>query len=216
MSPPASQPGENHVEPEAESQQTTRVTSRDRLVILGQWLGLGALVGVICGAASAAFLWLLERATTFRTQHEVIVYTLPVAEPRDRVDLPSASARPSRPATTSVIDTVSDEGPGKLPLRMAPMVLIGTVLTHLFGGSAGREGTGVQMGASLTDWAVSHRTKVGKHVRAGSCSRRSVAAGFGSVFGTLIAGAVFGLEFVVLGRIEYDALVPALVASVVG
>jgi H+/Cl- antiporter ClcA len=111
-----------------------------------------------------------------------------------------------------VIDTLHDEGP-ELPLRMAPMVLVGTVLTHLFGGSAGREGTAVQMGASLADW-VSHRLR-GKRVRR-QLLAAGVAGGFGSVFGTPIAGAVFGLEVVVLGRLEYDALVPALVASVVG
>jgi H+/Cl- antiporter ClcA len=70
------------------------------------------------------------------------------------------------------------------------------------------------MGASLTDW-VSHRLRVSRQVRR-QLLAAGVAGGFGSVFGTPIAGAVFGLEFVVLGRIEYDALVPALVASVIG
>jgi len=70
------------------------------------------------------------------------------------------------------------------------------------------------MGASLTDW-VSHRLRVGPRVRR-QLLAAGVAGGFGSVFGTPIAGTVFGLEFVVLGRIEYDALVPALVAALVG
>jgi H+/Cl- antiporter ClcA len=112
-----------------------------------------------------------------------------------------------------VIDTIHDEGP-ESPLRMAPMVLLGTVATHLFGGSAGREGTAVQMGASLAD-AISHRLGLRGTLRR-QLLAAGVAGGFGSVFGTPIAGTVFGLEFVVLGRIEYDALVPALVAALVG
>jgi len=112
-----------------------------------------------------------------------------------------------------VIDTIHDGGP-EIPFRMMPMVLIGTVLTHLFGGSAGREGTAVQMGASLADY-LSHRARLARPLRR-QLLAAGIAAGFGSVFGTPVAGAVFGLEVVVLGRLEYEALVPALVASLVG
>lgn len=188
------------------------MTGRERLAALGQWILLGTLVGVLCGAASAAFLWLLERATELRTGHEIIVYTLPVAGLAIGW-IYERFGQSIKAGNNLVIDTIHDEGP-EIPLRMAPMVLIGTVLTHVFGGSAGREGTAVQMGASITDW-VSHRLKVGAHVRR-QLLAAGVAGGFGSVFGTPIAGTVFGLEFIVLGRIEYDALVPALVASVVG
>lgn len=183
-----------------------------RLSVLGQWLVLGSTVGVLCGAASALFLWLLEFATAFRGRHEAIVYALPVAGLLLGL-IYERFGTAIKTGNNLVIDTIHDAGP-ELPLRMAPMVMVGTVLTHAFGGSAGREGTAVQMGASITDW-VSHRLRVGKNVRR-QLLAAGVAAGFGSVFGTPIAGAVFGLEFVVLGRIAYDALVPALVASVVG
>lgn len=169
-------------------------------------------MGAICGAGSALFLWLLERATAFRTTHEVIVYTLPVAGLVIGW-IYERFGQSIQGGNNLVIDTIHDEGP-ELPLRMAPMVLVGTVLTHVFGGSAGREGTAIQMGASFTDW-VSHRLRVAKHIRR-QLLAAGVAGGFGSVFGTPIAGMVFGLEFIVLGRIEYDALVPALVASVIG
>jgi len=188
------------------------VTRRDPLTALPQWIGLGALIGVACGAASALFLFLLERATHFRGSHETIVYTLPLAGLVIGW-LYERFGHSIKAGNNLVIDTLHDGGP-ELPLRMAPMVLLGTVLTHLFGGSAGREGTAVQMGASLAD-AIAHRFRVTAPVRR-QLLAAGVAGGFGSVFGTPVAGAVFGLEVVVLGHIDYAALVPALVASVVG
>lgn len=188
------------------------MTWRTRLNALAQWLVLGALVGVFCGAASALFLYLLEEATDYRGGHELLVYLLPLAGLVIGV-LYARFGESIKAGNNLVIDTIHDEGP-EIPFRMLPMVLVGTVLTHLFGGSAGREGTAVQMGASLSDY-ISHRLKLGRELRL-QLLAAGVAGGFGSVFGTPIAGAVFGLEFVVLGRIEYGALVPALVASVVG
>jgi H+/Cl- antiporter ClcA len=188
------------------------VTRRAQLRAVAQWTGLGAIVGACCGAASAAFLFLLEAVTGYRDGHELIVYLLPVAG----LAIGAVYARygqPIRGGNNLVIDTIHDGGP-EIPIRMLPMVLVGTLLTHLFGGSAGREGTAVQMGASLSDY-LSHRAKLGPELR-GQLLAAGVAGGFGSVFGTPIAGAIFGLEFVVLGRIRYNALVPALVASIVG
>jgi H+/Cl- antiporter ClcA len=193
-------------------QPRARMTTRERSSVLLQWIALGSLVGVLCGAASAMFLWLLEQATQFRNRHELIVYSLPLAGLAIGF-VYERFGQSVKAGNNLVIDTIHDDGP-EIPLRMAPLVLIGTVLTHLFGGSAGREGTAVQMGASLTDWA-SHRLGLSKPMRL-QLLAAGVAAGFGSVFGTPIAGTLFGLEFVVLGRLEYDALVPALVASLVG
>lgn len=185
---------------------------RAALLTLTRWVTLGALVGALCGAASALFLFLLAWVTHFREGHEHIVYLLPLAGALigwiyERLGQSIAGGN------DLVIDTIHDDGP-RLPLRMAPLVLIGTVLTHLFGGSAGREGTAVQMGASLADAAL-HRLRLSGPLRR-QVLAAGVAGGFGSVFGTPIAGALFGLEFVVLGRLEYDALLPALTASLLG
>lgn len=182
------------------------------LRLIAEWVLLGAAVGAVSGAASALFLCVLQRATDLRTGHEFLVYCLPLAGlligwVYERFGRSIAGG------SDLIIDTIHDEGP-RLPLRMAPLVLVGTVLTHLFGGSAGREGTAVQMGASLAD-ALLERLKLTGPLRR-QLLAAGVAGGFGSVFGTPIAGALFGLEFVVLGRIEYDALLPALVASLLG
>jgi len=185
---------------------------RAGLLTLVRWVGLGGLVGIISGAASALFLFALQNATDFRQRHEIMVYSLPVAGALIGL-IYQRFGRSIAAGSNLVIDTIHDDGP-RLPLRMAPMVLVGTVLTHCFGGSAGREGTAVQMGASLAD-SVSHALRLKGPLRR-QLLAAGVAGGFGSVFGTPVAGAVFGLEFIVLGRIEYDALVPALVASVLG
>jgi H+/Cl- antiporter ClcA len=101
-----------------------------------------------------------------------------------------------------------------VPSRMAPLVLIGTLITHLFGGSAGREGTAVQMGGSLAGtWA--------RWLRLNEEDTRillmsGVAAGFGAVFGTPLAGAIFAIEVLAIGRLSYQALIPCLIASIIG
>lgn len=173
---------------------------------------LGALVGVVCGCASALFLTMLEWVTATRVADERWVWALPLGGLAIGLVYARFGAR-VRAGNNLIIDTIHDGGP-EVPLRMAPMVLLGTVSAHLFGASVGREGTAVQMGASLADF-LSHRFKLPAALRAQLLSA-GVAGGFGSVFGTPIAGAIFGLEFVRKGHVKYAALLPALVAAVVG
>jgi H+/Cl- antiporter ClcA/CBS domain-containing protein len=112
-----------------------------------------------------------------------------------------------------VIDEVN-RNRSRIPLRMAPLVLLGTVVTHLFGGSAGREGTAIQMGASLAD-GVRRVLRLNQEDRRLSLMA-GISGGFGSVFGVPVAGAVFGMEVQGVGRIYYEGLIPCLVASYVG
>ncbi|RYY18475.1 MAG: voltage-gated chloride channel protein, partial [Sphingobacteriaceae bacterium] len=102
---------------------------------------------------------------------------------------------------------------GGVPWQMAPAVLITTVITHLFGGSAGREGTAVQIGGSMAalfgTWFKLEKADLQLVLTAG------VAAGFGAVFGTPVTGAIFALEVLSIGQIKYTALLPALMASLV-
>jgi H+/Cl- antiporter ClcA len=185
---------------------------RERASALFQWTWLGCAIGVACGVSSAAFLLLLEQATRFREEHEVVVYALPLAGVLIGL-VYDRWGKPIKGGNNLIIDTIHDNA-GQIPLRMAPMVFIGTILTHVFGGSAGREGTAVQMGGSLADY-IALRFRVSKDTRP-QLIAAGIAGGFGAVFGTPIAGALFGLEVVCIGRIEYAALAPALIASVVG
>lgn len=94
---------------------------------------------------------------------------------------------------------------------MAPLVYVGTVLTHLFGGSAGREGTGVQMGGAIADW-MSRLFRMHPYDRK-IMVQIGISAGFASIFGTPLAGAVFGLEVIVVGRMRYDAIFPIFLSA---
>ncbi len=179
------------------------------------WLGsfgLAALVGVITGLASALFLVALDVATDFRVGHEVIVYALPLAGLAIGCCY-QRFGQSAKGGTNLVIDaTIDNEAP--IPTRLAPMVLLGTVFTHLFGGSAGREGTAVQMGGSLADW-VARRWQLSGEARR-QLIAAGVAGGFGSVFGTPIAGTIFALELATVGRLDVRRLPPALIAATVG
>jgi H+/Cl- antiporter ClcA len=96
---------------------------------------------------------------------------------------------------------------------MAPLILVGTLVTHLFGGSAGREGTALQMGGGIAATFARLLKLESQSVRI--LLMAGVAAGFGSIFGTPIAGAVFALEVLIVGRVQYDALIPCFFAAVI-
>jgi H+/Cl- antiporter ClcA len=173
---------------------------------------LGAAVGAMCGAASALFLWLLEHVTATRTEHPGLVYLLPLAG-LGIGELYGRIGESVRTGNNLVLERVHGLGP-RLPRRMAPLVLVGTLLTHLFGGSAGREGTAVQMGSSLAD-SLAHALRCDGETRRRLLGA-GMAGGFGSVFGTPIAGCVFAMEVATVGHVDGRALVPALTAALVG
>ena len=179
-------------------------------------LGMGSLVGVLSGAASAGFLWLLERVIRAREAHVWLLFLLPVFG-MVSAWLYARWGRDAEGGSALILDEVL-EFRGRVPSRMAPLVLIGTLLTHLGGGSAGREGTAVQMGASLgrtvgklpLRWLHLTRSRQRLLIMAG------VSAGFGSLFGTPVAGALFGMEVIAIGKIHYEGLLVCLAASFVG
>lgn len=168
-------------------------------------------LSLIVGSAVALFLWLLEAATAARFAEPALIGLLPFAG-IGIVWFYREFGGNSGKGNNLILDHIHEPAAGRIPLRMAPLVLFATVITHLFGGSAGREGTAVQMGGSI----AARLTEV---FRFNPETRRlylmcGVAAGFGAVFGTPIAGAVFALEVIVVGKIRYEALFPCLIASI--
>ena len=188
------------------------MTLNDRIRGLAKWLWLGTGVGALCGVGAAIFLWLLGEATTFRQTNVWMVYLLPFAG--WGTGWVYARYGQNIKGGNNLVVATANLGTGQVPARMAPMVVVGTVVTHLFGGSAGREGTAVQMGASLASW-FSSKLKLTGETRS-QMFIAGISGGFGAVFGTPIAGAIFALEVAVIGRLGYRALIPALTSAVVG
>lgn len=174
------------------------------------WTALIMPVSIVMGSIVAFFLWLLDIATVARWGNMWLIYFLPFAGLLITF-LYKSYGKNSDAGNNLIMDEIHKPG-GGIPARMTPLVLFATVITHLFGGSAGREGTAVQMGGSISSlfskwYKLKHRDKR-------ILLMCGMAAGFGAVFGTPIAGAIFAMEVLAIGRIKYDALIPCFIASV--
>jgi len=187
-------------------------TQGEVIVGLLRWIGLGMLVGVLGGAAAAVFLKSLHWATVTFHRDGWLLWFLPLAGLAIGLTYHYGGGR-SVEGNNLILDEIH-EPTDWVPRRMAPMVLVGTVVTHLFGGSAGREGTAIQMSGSLTDAASRLFRLHGEDRRIMLVT--AIAGGFGAVFGVPLAGAVFALEVQSVGRLRYEPLVPCLAASVTG
>ncbi|WP_400191400.1 chloride channel protein [Hymenobacter sp. B81] len=185
-----------------------------QLLFLLRWVVLAGLVSLLAGTASAGFLVALAWVTRHRELHPALLLLLPAGGLAVGLLYHYLGQSVAR-GNNQLIEAMQQPGAG-VPLRMAPLVLLGTLLTHLVGGSAGREGTAVQMGGALA--AALYRRLPARQLRLRPRERRlllvaGVSAGFASVFGTPLAGAVFGLEVGRLGRLRYAALLPGVLAA---
>ena len=186
--------------------------SKSALIIyLLKWLGLSTVIGVLMGSVSAVFLKLLDWATLTRENSSYLLYFLPVGGFLTAL-LYHFYGQDVKKGNNLILDEIH-KPKNILKLRMAPMILLGTIVTHLFGGSAGREGTAVQIGASISD-QLTHIFKFNKTDRK-NLLIAGMAAGFGSVFGTPLAGGIFGLEVFLMGKMKYESLLPAFFSSII-
>ena len=176
---------------------------------LVKWLMLAVLVGGIVGTASTLFSFALKGVTNYRKENGWMFYLLPVMG-LIIVFLYEKFGKEDG-GTNQVLSTVRSQD--DVPILSAPLIFISTALTHLAGGSAGREGAAIQLGGSITNqlgrWI--HLDEEDRHVIV-MCG---MSAAFSALFGTPMAAAVFALEVVSVGVMYYTALMPCMIASLI-
>jgi len=174
-----------------------------------KWMALAILTGVVVGGASSVFAICIRWVTAFRADNKWMFLLLPVAGliivfMYQRLDKNDGG-------TNQVLSTIRSKD--DVPLKSAPLIFVSTVLTHLTGGSAGREGAAIQLGGSIANqlgrWI--HLDEEDRHVIV-MCG---MSAAFSALFGTPMAAAVFALEVVSVGVMYYTALMPCMIASLV-
>ena len=175
-------------------------------------LVLGVVVGVIGGGVAYAFLRTLNWVNTTRNDNENLIYFLPLAGLAIGLMYHHFGERVAN-GSNLVLEEIHEPGAG-VPRRMAPMVFLATAISHLFGASTGREGAGIQITASVAD-------TIAKPFSPSPETRKlllitAISAAFGGLFGVPIGGMVFALEVQENGRIRYEAMLPALLAGLVG
>ncbi len=183
---------------------------RKNVTAFVKWLAFACLIGIITGLVGTAFHYALDWATETRTANSWLIYLLPIAGL-----IIVASYHVTRmeddKGTEFVIGAVRE---GRvLRFRTAPLIFLGTVLTHLTGGSAGREGAALQLGGCISG-------SLGKLLRLDDKDERIItmcgmAGGFSALFGTPLAAAVFAMEVESIGVMYYAALVPCVLSALI-
>jgi H+/Cl- antiporter ClcA len=176
-----------------------------------KWLAIYILVGGIVGSATAFFLQSLDYVTILRTNHIWVVYFLPMAGLVIGL-LYYYYGDAANKGNNLLIEThhslENGETPKPIPFKMAPMVFLSTLLTHIVGGSAGREGTAVQMGGAIADQFTGL-------FKLNATDRKTlliigISSGFAAVFGTPLAGAIFALEILSIKKVKINQVFASL------
>lgn len=175
-----------------------------------KWSVVSIIAGLFVGAVSTLFSFLLKCAADFREENDFIILFLPLGG-LVTVFLYSFFKYKDDKGTNLVLSTIHAKS--EIPFRMAPLIFITTVITHLFGGSAGREGAALQLGGSLGN-------QLGRWFRFDDADKRVVVlcgmtAAFSAVFGTPMAAVMFSLEVVSVGVMYYSALLPCVFSSLI-
>lgn len=181
-----------------------------RARIAVKWVIFSIISGIVIGCVGVAFYRLMVFVTNLRKMHTWLIFLLPIGGL-----LIIAAYRlmhyEKDSGTNLVLSAIHSSD--NIPFRMAPLIFIATVITHFFGGSAGREGAALQLGGSLGN-------SIGRVLRLDEKDKNimimcGMSAAFSALFGTPMAAAIFSMEVVSVGIMHYSALVPCVVASIV-
>lgn len=175
------------------------------------WTGLSLLIGGLTGSASALFLAVLEYVTNLRLSNPLFLLGLPIGGFLIGCLYHYFGGRANM--GNHILLQEYHHPVAKISFKIAPLVLLGTWVTHLVGGSAGREGTAVQLGGAIAD-QFTKLFKLGTNDRQ-ALLLLGIAGGFASVFGTPLAGTLFALELMVVGRNKYTYILPVLLTAIV-
>ena len=168
------------------------------------------LIGVVVGSASALFLVTLDLATATRTSSDFWILLLPLGGAIIGIGYHYLAKGVEKESNLLISEMI--EPKHRIHWKLAPIVMVGTVLTHLLGGSAGREGTAVQMGGAIADQfgTLFKRANLNRKI----LLRMGVAAGFAGVFGTPIAGVLFAFELDRKIKLDVQGFTPIILVSI--
>ena len=180
-------------------------------VVFVRWVLFSAVIGVVVGLVSSAFYLCFAWATGVQTKWPWLLYLLPVGGAAIVLLYRVCGMEKDR-GTNFVLVAVRENAP--LRLRTAPLVFLSTIITHLVGGSSGREGAILQIGGSIS-------SKIGQWVHLDDKDSRVItmcgmSAAFAALFGTPLAAAIFAMEVVSVGVLYYAALVPCTLSALIG
>lgn len=181
-----------------------------RALVSLKWIIFAIIVGILVGLCGTAFYFALSLVTVLRTQNTWLIFLLPLGGV-GIVAMYRILHNEKDTGTNLVISAIHSDD--ELPLRMAPLIFVSTLITHLFGGSAGREGAALQMGGSIGN-------ALGKLFRFDDKDKHvmimcGMSAAFSALFGTPMAAAILPMEMVSVGVMYYIALVPCVISSLV-
>lgn len=175
-----------------------------------KWGICSIITGIVCGLVGALFYQCISIATKTRTAYSYLIYLLPVAG-LFIVFIYQITNMANDGGTNRVIKSIRTEKP--LKFRMAPLIFIGTVITHLFGGSAGREGAALQIGGSIGSTLGKYLHLKAKDIHIITmCGMSGV---FAALFGTPITATIFSMEVISVGVLYYVAFIPCLFSSMI-